>query len=269
MGSRRDSANRQSTANDRSGCHICYCWTPCCCDCCCGSGERQQPSTPVSNPSSSRRSTPVPVQASQTRSSQTNPSRQRRSPRQPTTHQTSRLGRLVRTFHALPRIFHGRPLHRAPRAGTMTLYPRLHPLPPNTPTPRGFREIRLHFRNTLTVLDLPRTSLYHRYHWCVRFPALRSRCKSRLRITIFGLKLAPPRPRKQDLFPAPPESRSGALRKTLILPKLPWPCLWRPSPSQPKDVAMVPYGTRTCPVCLGHPTSSSRTARFSGQRGRH
>jgi len=80
MGSRRDSANRQSTANDRSGCHICYCWIPCCCDCC---GERQQPSRPVSNPSSSRRSTPVPVQASQTRSSQTNPSRQRRSPRQP------------------------------------------------------------------------------------------------------------------------------------------------------------------------------------------
>jgi len=84
MGSRRDSANRQSTANDRSGCHICYCWIPCCCDCCCGSGERQQPSRPVSNPSSSRTSTRVPVQASQTRSSQTNPSRQqRRSPRQP------------------------------------------------------------------------------------------------------------------------------------------------------------------------------------------
>jgi len=131
MGSRRDSANRQSTANDRSGCHICYCWIPCCCDCCCGSGERQQPS----------RQSPIQAAVDAAPLYQCKPRRlgvHRRTllasaevRASQSTHQTSRLGRLVRTFHALPRIFHGRPLHRAPRAGTMTLYPRLHPLPPS------------------------------------------------------------------------------------------------------------------------------------------
>ena len=40
------------------------------------------------------------------------------------------------------------------------------------------------------------------------------------------------KPRKKRKNSEPKESpfQRGALRKTLILPKLPWPCLWRPSP---------------------------------------